>query len=164
MSSSAHVQSPLLNVSRPPAKHSLGWSILAVLIGALFIYAGALKVWRPLVFANDIAHFHILSWPVGIRLAFYLPWLEMFCGLALIVGRLRLGALAILSVLTAIFICATISARMRGIDITCGCFGSAGRGISLSWHLILDVAILAGLLALCFSPLAARAVQNPEIR
>ena len=135
---------------------SIVWPALAVVIGAVFVYAGATKVWNPLAFANDISHYRILSWPLGIRLAFYLPWLEIFCGLALIVGRLRVGATAILLGLTVIFIGASIAARARGIDFTCGCFGNVGKGLSFNWHLVIDFAILAGLLGLCFSPLLSR--------
>lgn len=156
MNTSPHVQSPLMNATGTAAARSLVWPALAVLIGAVFIYAGATKVWSPLAFASDILHYQILPYPIGIRLAFYLPWLEILCGLALILGRLRAGALAILLGLTTIFIVASIAARLRGIDLTCGCFGSVGKGLGFTWHLVIDFAILAGLLALSFSPLASR--------
>ena len=51
----------------------------------------------PMRFANDIENYRLLSWPIGMRFAIYLPWLEIFCGLALIVGWLRSGAVAILT-------------------------------------------------------------------
>lgn len=156
MSDAAHVQSPLMNVQRGAVPRSSIWFALSILVGAIFIYAGAVKVWDPLAFANDIAHYRILSWPLGIRLAFYLPWLEILCGLALILGRLRTGAVAILLALTGVFIVASIAARLRGIDLNCGCFGSAGKGLSFTWHLVIDFAILGGLLALCFSALVPR--------
>ena len=160
MNTSPHVQSPLMNATGAAAQRSLVWPVLAILLGAVFIYAGATKVGSPLAFASDILHYRILPYPIGIRLAFYLPWLEILCGLALILGRLRSGALAILVGLTAIFIVASIAARLRGIDLTCGCFGSAGKGLSFTWHLVIDFAILAGLLALCFSPLAPRSAAR----
>ena len=156
MSASPHVQSPLMNVQRGAVERSFVKPALAILIGALFVYTGATKAWDPLKFANDISHFHILPYPVGIRLAFYLPWLEIFCGLALIFGRLRAGGSAILLALTAIFIVALVSARLRGIDINCGCFGSAGKGLSFGWHMVIDLVLLAGLFALCFWPFASR--------
>jgi len=160
VNTSPHVQTPLLNVQRSSVERSFVWPALAVVIGAVFVYAGATKIGNPLAFANDIAHYRILSWPLGIRLAFYLPWLEIFCGLALIVGRLRTGGTAILLVLTVIFIGASIAARARGIDLNCGCFGSVGKGLSFSWHMVIDFAILAGLLGLCFSPLLSRSVDR----
>ncbi|MDQ2659697.1 MAG: DoxX family protein [Verrucomicrobiota bacterium] len=121
---------------------------LAILLGGLFICTGAIKVWDPILFANEISNYHILSWPLGVRLAFYLPWLEILCGLGLIVGFLRTGAVVILTGLTAIFITASIVARMRGIDLSCGCFGSGGRWLGFTGHLVLDSAILLGLLGI----------------
>jgi hypothetical protein len=84
-----------------------------------------------------------------VRLAFYLPWLEIFCGLALIARRLYLGGLSILTVLTSIFIIATIAAKIRGLDITCGCFGHASKNWSFTAHVALDLSLLAALIALC---------------
>jgi hypothetical protein len=124
------------------------WRILDVLIGGLFIYAGVIKAMDPIVFANDIDNYKTLPWMISVRLAFYLPWLEIFCGAALIMRRLYLGGVALLTALTSVFIIATIVAKARGIDITCGCFGHASKNLSFGWHLVLDFAILAGLIAL----------------
>ncbi len=142
-----------MNVHRGAAPaRSLTWTLLAVAIGAVFIYAGVLKTLDPVKFARDIGNFHILPWPLGVRLAFYLPWLEIICGLALLAGVLRVGALSILSALTIVFIGATISAKLRGINPDCGCFGSATKDLSFGWHLLIDLAILAALLALSILP------------
>ena len=149
MSEVQHVQSPLMSAQRGAIASR--WSlelVLALLIGAVFIYAGALKAWDPIKFAGDIQNFRILSWPIGVRMAFYLPWLEILCGLALITGWMRSGAVGILTALTAVFIVATIAAKVRGIDLDCGCFGSATKNLPFAWHLVIDFAILAGLLML----------------
>lgn len=151
MNSSPHVQSPLMGVQRGGPRRSLFWTVLAGVIGVVFIYAGASKAWDPIAFTRDIQNFHLLPWPLGVRLAFYLPWLEILCGLALLTGYLRSGAVAILTSLTVVFIAATVAAKVRGIDLACGCFGSATKNLTFSWHLVLDFALLAGLLALLFS-------------
>lgn len=148
MNSSPHVQSPLLGVQRPAQRRSPFWAILAGVIGLVFIYAGALKAWDPVAFTRDIQNFHILPWALSVRLAFYLPWLEILCGVALLTGYLRWGGNAILTVLTALFIAATVAAKVRGIDLECGCFGSATKNLPFTWHLVIDLALLAGLLAL----------------
>ena len=148
MNSSPHVQSPLMGVQRGAPGRSPFWPILAGVIGLVFIYAGVLKAWNPVAFSRDIQNFHILPWPFGVRLAFYLPWLEIFCGVALLADYLRRGAVAILTLLMVIFIAATVAARVRGIDLDCGCFGSATKNLTFSWHLVIDFALLTGLLAL----------------
>jgi putative oxidoreductase len=132
------------------------WRIVDALVGAIFIYAGAIKAFDPMGFANDIDNYKILPWTIGVGLAFYLPWLEILCGLALIARVLYRGGLSILVALLSIFIAATIAAKIRGLDITCGCFGHASKNWSFSTHLALDLAILAALIALWFSSRSQR--------
>lgn len=122
--------------------------ILALAVGGVFLYAGALKVRDPLRFASDIDHYQMIPWTVGVRLAFYLPWLEILCGLALVFQRLFAGAIVLSGGLMLVFLVATAWARLHGIDITCGCFGTASSNLSLTWHLVLDGGILAALLVL----------------
>jgi putative oxidoreductase len=83
-----------------------------------------------------------------VPLAFYLPWLEIIGGLALIFRRLYSGALTLILALMLVFIGGSIAAKARGIDITCGCFGHVSDKLSFSWHMALDFAILAALIAL----------------
>ena len=133
--------------------HRFDWRLfgrrtLAVLAGAVFIYAGVLKVRDPLQFADDINNYQMIPWSVGVRLAFYLPWLEVLCGLALVFHRLLAGALAITIALMFVFIGATIWAKAHGIDVACGCFGTATSNLTLTWHLVLDGGILAALIFL----------------
>ena len=70
---------------QPSARPQFLWRIVDVIVAGIFIYAGVLKMVDPVQFANDIDNYKILPWPVSVALAFYLPWLEIFCGLALIV-------------------------------------------------------------------------------
>jgi len=127
------------------------WRIVALIIGGIFIYAGVVKAMDPVAFANDIDNYKILPWPLVVRLAFYLPWLELLCGLALILRFFYRGGLFILTGLTFVFIAASVIAKVRGLDITCGCFGHASKNWNFSGHLALDLAILAALSALWIS-------------
>jgi putative oxidoreductase len=127
------------------------WRILDFVLAGIFIYAGALKAIDPVQFGSDIDNYKILPWPVSVALAFYLPWLEILCALALIFRFLYRGALSILMVLIVTFTLATIAARVRGLDITCGCFGHVSQHWSFPSHLATNLAILASLLALGIS-------------
>jgi len=118
------------------------WRIVDLIVGGIFVYAGVVKVLDPVQFANDIDNYKTLPWFVSVRLAVYLPWLEIFCGLALIFRFLYRGGLLILNALILVFIGATIAAKMRGLDITCGCFGHASKNWNFSTHLVLDLLIL----------------------
>ena len=122
--------------------------IVALIVGGIFIYAGVIKAVDPLRFAIDIDNYKMLPWAIGVRLAFYLPWLELVCGLALILRFFYRGGLFILTALTFIFIAASIIAKVRGLDITCGCFGHTSKNWSLTTHFALDFGILVALIAL----------------
>jgi putative oxidoreductase len=119
------------------------YRIIGLIVGGIFIYAGVIKVMDPIGFARDIDNYHMLPWALSVRLAFYLPWLEVFCGLAILCALFYRGGLLILNVLISIFIIASIVAKARGLDVTCGCFGRASKNLSFAWHLILDLALLA---------------------
>jgi len=128
------------------------WRFLDLVVGGVFIYAGAIKILDPVQFAFDIDNYKVLPWTLGVGLAFYLPWVELLTGVALIVHRFYRGALVILLAATAIFIGATIAAKTRGLDITCGCFGHASQHWSFPAHMAVDLAIFAALLLLWFKP------------
>src|SRR5438876_11185138 len=125
--------------------------IVDLVVAGIFIYAGSIKALDPVQFANDIDNYKILPWPISVALAFYLPWLEIFCGLALIVRYFYRGALSILMALILVFTLATTAAKVRGLDITCGCFGHASQHWSFPAHLSTNLAIIAALVLLWVS-------------
>jgi putative oxidoreductase len=169
MNETPNAQLPTSNAER--SKHStLGvgrsafdvgrflWRILDFVVAGIFIYAGALKAFDPVQFASDIDNYKILPWPVSVALAFYLPWLEIFCGLGLVFRFFYRGALSLLTALILVFTLSIIAAKVRGLDITCGCFGHASQHWSFPSHLATNLAILAALLALGFSNRSRKAL------
>jgi len=122
--------------------------LLRLIIGVTFVYAGVVKALSPIRFTSDIHNYRLLPWSMAVALAFYLPWLEIWCGLALLLGRLYRAAIALLVGLTIIFIVASASARIRGIDISCGCFGHLSNNLSFGRHLGLNIMLLVALIAL----------------
>ena len=132
------------------------WRVVDLVVGGIFVYAGVLKILDPVQFGLDIDNYKSLPWFISVRLAFYLPWLEILCGLGLIFRFLYRGALSLLTVLIVVFTLATIAAKVRGLDITCGCFGHASQHWSLPAHLVTNLGILAALLVLFFLGTARR--------
>ena len=137
------------NIKYPISK--MVWRVVDIVVAGIFIYAGAIKALDPVQFASDIDNYKILPWPVSVALAFYLPWLEIFCAVGLIFRFLYRGALSILILLIVTFTLATIAAKVRGLDITCGCFGHASQNWSFPSHLATNLAILAALVVLWVS-------------
>ena len=117
--------------------------VVRVAIGALFIYAGGMKVLDPHGFALQVAHYRILPHAASVALALYLPWLEFLCGASLVFKFLHRGALMITGALMLIFIAALASAWMRGLRISCGCVGSTQGIADYGIVLLRDFAILA---------------------
>ncbi|MBA3961953.1 MAG: hypothetical protein H0X40_08635 [Chthoniobacterales bacterium] len=124
--------------------------ILALLVGAVFVFTGVLKARNPLLFASDVSNYAVISWPLGVRVAFFLPWLEIVTGVALIFQRLFAGAIALTIAMILVFIGVTIWARAHGIDVSCGCFGTVSSNLTLTWHFVLNGALFLALLALWF--------------
>jgi hypothetical protein len=56
----------------------------------------------------------------------------------------------------SLFIVLSIVAKARGLDVSCGCFGHASKYLNFFWHLVLDIALLIGLVVLWNSQSAAR--------
>lgn len=110
-------------------KHSSQWIALSlrVLMGAWFVYAGALKIFGSGLeqFVSDIENYRLVEGPLATAAAYFIPWLEIVAGLCFLLGVLRKGAwLAMLSLVT-VFSFAVGSAWLRGLDISCGCLGGA---------------------------------------
>src|SRR5437016_12187253 len=107
-----------------PSRNIL-WRIVDLIIGGIFIYAGVIKAMDPVGFANDIDNYKILPWPLTVRLAFYLPWLEILCGLAVILGLLYRCGLFRLSTLIPLFFIAIVMATARVLRTPFRCYVEA---------------------------------------
>ncbi|MGH8020645.1 MAG: MauE/DoxX family redox-associated membrane protein [Opitutaceae bacterium] len=95
------------------------------IVGALLIYAGGLKAGAPGSLIRDIWNYRLIPDDAAYWLAAGLPCLEIVAGLALITGLQTRGAHLLAASLLIAFIAALASAWIRGLDIACGCFGTA---------------------------------------
>lgn len=120
----------------PPLASPWPLRVLRWAIGAVFVYAGTLKLLAPQDFADSIAGFRLLS-PLSINvLALSLPPFEILVGTLLLLGwRTRAASLAVL-LMTTIFALALASALLRGLSVDCGCFGG---GTASRWRTSLSL-------------------------
>lgn len=117
----------------------LEWALRLVL-GGIFLWAGVLKAKDPMVFAEQIRGYQLIGDPLVAATALALPWLEILTGLGVMVRRLYLGSLLILAGMLTVFAVALGSAWIRGLDITCGCFGEAeGEVENFALHYALGI-------------------------
>ena len=126
--------------------------LLALLLGALFVYAGISKLLDPAQFFTDIQNYDIIPWqPATVVLAFYLPWLEIICGVAVVAKPLRAGALMILTTMLLLFTASLALAWARGLNISCGCFGGASDHPRYLLWISRDVGLLIVAMVLTFA-------------
>ena len=132
--------------------------ICRVVMGVVFIAAALAKIGDVAAFGTQIHNFRMM--PIGLEnlVAMTLPWIELLAGLSLLLGiRPRSGGL-IVTVLMAFFLVAVAVALGRGLDIECGCFGTADGtrvGISkLSQNLVMLILAFIGTQAPAAEPKA----------
>ena len=96
--------------------------------------------------------------------ALALPWVEGLFGAFLIAGfRVRAASLAT-TIMMSVFLAAIASAWARGIDITCGCFGTGAGDVPISWHeIVRDSLFLLLSLWVFTKPLPRRPRPVPRI-
>jgi uncharacterized membrane protein YphA (DoxX/SURF4 family) len=106
--------------------------IMRLILGGIFLAAGILKVTNVTAFAAQIAGFQILPTPVVAPLAGILPLVEIVVGVLLLVGFATRITAWFAAGQVAIFTIAIASAVVRGLSISCGCFGANDR-TTTSW-------------------------------
>lgn len=97
--------------------------VLRVAIGLVFVVAGVAKIGHATEFAAQIAGFRLLPQPVIAPLALALPFLELLLGGYLVVGLFTRASAWTAALLFALFDAAIASAVVRGMTVSCGCFG-----------------------------------------
>lgn len=100
--------------------------LIRLALAVILAWAGLLKVLDPAAFAQNILNFRLVSTPLAAALALYIPWLELLIAAALLLPRLRTGATLLTALLFTLFAVLWIVTGLRGIDVTCGCFGGSG--------------------------------------
>lgn len=130
--------------------------IARLVLGAVFLVAGALKVTTPEALATATQAYQVLPHDVAAYVGYALPIIEIILGLLLVVGLFTRASAAITSFLLIAFIIGIAQAWARGLTIDCGCFGGGGTVASNETsylpRILEDLAMLAGGLWLTWRP------------
>lgn len=99
--------------------------IVRVALGAMFVFAAWMKLKNPQAFADAVLAFKVFEGAdhLAVLTTFVVPWMEMICGVLLIVGLWSRAAAIALCVQLLVFTGGIISVLVRKMDVTCGCFG-----------------------------------------
>lgn len=109
-----------------------GWAfgllvlVARLFVGGVFIFAAVLKLKDPQAFAGSVRAFELLPASADhLRhlITFAVPWCELLTGVLLVVGLWTRAAAALLACLLVVFIVGLSSILMRGMTVSCTCFG-----------------------------------------
>ena len=137
--------------------------VLRIALGGIFIYAAWAKLRDPWeLYALAINSYDVLPLRAVELVARTLPWLELLVGVGLIAGiGLRIWS-TFTSGLLVVFFALMVRAFVKGMQISCGCFGGTGDIIS-KWTLLRDGSMLAASLLLTWMAFARKAQSvSPE--
>lgn len=111
-----------------------------LVLGGVFIWAGILKILNPLEFAQSVSNYRVFPSGISFFLALILPWIEVVCGVFLVIGIFRHASALLVSGLLSAFLVLIIVTIIRGLDVDCGCFGSLSQKVD--YTLILTDSVL----------------------
>ena len=118
--------------------------VFRLVLAVFFVAAGVLKIIDPKDLTTAIETYQVLPYAASFLLALLLPWLEVTAGLGILLKKNYGGSLVIIGALLFIFIVALTQGFIRGLDVTCGCFGSAEHENQTNyvWLISRDLALL----------------------
>ena len=113
-------------------------------LGGFFAYAAVPKMRDPALFADAVSRYDMLPGRTLGVFALFLPAFEFVCGLALAFSPFRREAAVAICAMLSMFMVALVQALVRGLDISCGCFGlpESGGAREIAVALVRDAALL----------------------
>lgn len=104
-----------------------------IFLGSLLLIASIDKIADPAAFAKSIEDYRLLAGPAVMVFATVIPWVELLCGLSMVLGAVIPGSALLMGSLLGVFTLAVFSALLRGLDISCGCFSQDSTAARIGW-------------------------------
>ncbi|WP_320040367.1 MauE/DoxX family redox-associated membrane protein [uncultured Desulfobacter sp.] len=117
---------------------------LRLLLGGAFIFASWHKIVSPDQFATILYGYAVFPHQMINVLAIVMPFVELVCGITLIIGRFKRSGLLLINAMLVGFILLISFNLIRGHEFDCGCFslGETKGTWSSIWLLVRDVVML----------------------
>jgi len=114
-------------------------------LGAVFLVASIDKILDTNGFITSILNYKVIGSTFATLTATFLPWLELFCGVCLILGIYPRASSILISIMLFAFTILVASALIRGLDISCGCFSQDPSAEKIGYQKIAENLILLAL-------------------
>lgn len=117
-------------------------SLLArLVIGGVFLYAGATKVGHVDQVVRAVRAFQVLPEALVHPVGYALPYLEVALGALVLLGLATRWVAVAVALLVVVYMAAIASASLRGLRIDCGCFSTGGElAANAPTHYLRDLA------------------------
>jgi putative oxidoreductase len=99
--------------------------LLRIILSIVFIYAAIEKIALPENFSVAISNYKLFPVAMINITAIIIPWIELSAAILLLFGISVKENSAIITFLLIVFTIAIIISLFRGLNIDCGCFGTA---------------------------------------
>ncbi len=106
------------------------FNLVRIGLGFVFIIAAVPKILHPADFAGAVFNYQILPPLLVNPFALVLPWIELEVGILLVAGWWLESAVVLADILLFVFLSVAGFNLARGLNVSCGCFGSGGAGHS----------------------------------
>jgi uncharacterized membrane protein YphA (DoxX/SURF4 family) len=134
------------------------WHVGRFGLAIVFLWAGIAKLLDLWAFVQAVERYQIVHGVLAKMIAFTLPWLEVLAGICMVAQRWVRGAMLLAAMMFCMFLAALILAKARGLDISCGCFGT-GKSATLNFAIV-RAAVLFALLGVTGYALRVASRQN----
>ncbi|MFO7447205.1 MAG: MauE/DoxX family redox-associated membrane protein [Ignavibacteriaceae bacterium] len=126
--------------------------ISRIIVGGVFVFAAADKISDPSSFSKAIYNYKLFPDVLVNLFAVIIPWIEIVAGILLIFGIYARENAVIINSLLSMFIIIVIISIFRGLNIDCGCYGTAS-GSMVGWQKVGEnvLLILLGFHVIFFS-------------
>ncbi|MGA7616797.1 MAG: MauE/DoxX family redox-associated membrane protein [Thermoanaerobaculia bacterium] len=138
-----------------------------IALGAIFVAASLPKLVDPPSFAHMMYNYRLVPGAALNLMALVMPWIELMCGIALILGFWRRAAATIIGTFLLAFVIAISINLARDNAVNCGCFDLSSATKShqqligeMRFVVIRDVAMLLMVAQILFAERSVNAVPD----
>jgi putative oxidoreductase len=116
-------------------------ALVRIVLGVLFAWAAVTKIPNMELFAEETANYRMLPAQLVSLFAVCLAGVEILSSALMVLGVAVRACAGVVGLMLVAFIVALSQALLRGINLTCGCFG--GSELASWWTVARDVVMLA---------------------